>query len=102
MPELPGLPDDWRPAHRVWFEQAWAEHADKELLDERQAERDQDGQPTWHARRKLLDDGWVEYWLEPIQPTDARSPIRIAAWPEKRETDAQADAEAIVDEHHLD
>jgi hypothetical protein len=96
---------DWRPPHRVWLEEAWDKHPQRELLDERKRERGADGMPIWELVREVNEDGWVEYWQRQLGDpreqlaSDQGEPIRVASWPEKREIDAQKDAQAIVDEH---
>lgn len=102
--------DDWNRADEIlgadWidpgyarFKRAWEEHPQRELLDEHKRDVDENGMPKWHAVRELHEDGWVEYWQRPLDPTDTRAAICVGKWPEKVETDALKDAQAIVDEH---
>ena len=100
------LPDDFAllgPA-QVFLNEAWAAHLQRGLLEERGRERDENANLKWKVGRELADDGWLEYWQLTENPLDKREPIRVGAWPEKRETDALAEeqAQARGDEHNLD
>ena len=100
------LPDDFSllgPA-QVFLNEAWAAHSQRGLLEERGRERDENANFKWKVGRELADDGWLEYWQLTENPLDEREPIRVGAWPEKRETDALADEQeqARGDEHNLD
>jgi hypothetical protein len=110
-PEVPfelmsRLPDDFSllgPA-QVFLNEAWAAHSQRGLLEERGRERDENANLKWKVGRELADDGWLEYWQLTENPLDEREPIRVGAWPEKRETDALADEQAQTrgDEQNLD
>jgi hypothetical protein len=93
------LGDDWRPPGQRRLEHAWRNHNQHHLLDELQAERDQDGLPTWELHRVLDADDWAEVWLRPVDALDPRPPLRVGGWPLADETDDLADAEAVITEH---
>ena len=76
------LGEDWMMTGYRRFLEAWEKHPQRELLDERKGEVDEDG-------------GLVEYWLRAIDQTDERA-ICIGLSPEKVETDELADARRRV------
>jgi hypothetical protein len=98
---MPGLPDDWRPPARVHLERAWDAHPQRDLLNERKAERDGEGMPCWEMRAEPEegDPSWVAVWLRSADPRDSRPDIRITRYPASWEAEQNADAQAIADEH---
>lgn len=105
MPDDPdpadeGLGADWLDPAQRFLEHAWREHGQHDLLVALQAERDQDGlKRSETVRVDDLADGWVEFWLRPLDPLEVRPPIRIGAWPEKLEADERARAKSVFSEH---
>lgn len=97
------LPDDWRQPAQVWLEKQWAEHREREELENRSRERDEHGVKRWQLVREVTPDGWVEIRQKPAPESDPRrdelrAPIRAAVWPLKSEENALKDAQAIADE----
>ena len=87
---------DWLDPAQRFLEHAWREHERHDLLVERQAERDEEGLKRWETVRVLdPSDGFVEHWLRPVDPLEARPPIRIGGWPEALEADERAAARAV-------
>jgi hypothetical protein len=96
----PVLGEDWVDPRHLLLLNALESHPERELIEARQQERDAIGERRWALCRQLEDDGWVEVWLRPwpFDRFDARSPIRVGAWPEKEaELEPLARAQAIID-----
>jgi hypothetical protein len=86
---------------RVLLVKAVSSHPERERILELQQETDEYGERRWSLCRQVEDDGWFVVWLRPwpLDRFDERAPIRIGAWPLDVETDALADAQAVIDEH---
>jgi hypothetical protein len=95
------LPDDWHAPIRDLQEKVWREHPERERLEEFWRERDDDGERVWEQvlEPEPGNPDWTQLVL--VNRHEARSE-RVGRWPTKVVEDAQRDAEAIVDEHHLD
>jgi hypothetical protein len=102
----PGLPDDWAPPLRRLQEKVWADLPDRkrERLKALSRERDANGEKTWGERQEPDpdDDTWTVLVLHTVDPRDPRPDERIGRWPNSVPEDALRDAQAIVDEHHVD
>jgi hypothetical protein len=93
-------------------EQAMAalDPAIRERVIEYRRERDDRDQPTWEegleddppAEGEPEDSGWTWLMLRPVNPLDARSPIRLGRWPTKHVNQLYADERARAEEHDVD
>ena len=98
------LGEGWMMPGHVLLVRALEAHPRRELVKKLQMETDERGNRRWSLGRLVEEDGedpWVEVWLLPWphgRPDD-RPPILVGRWPLKLETDALAEAEAVVDEH---
>jgi hypothetical protein len=84
--EADGVPgESWTDPRDALLVKALTAHPERELIEQRQQETDAIGEPRWSLCRQLEEDGWVEVWLRPwpFDRFDARSPIRVGAWPEQ-------------------
>jgi hypothetical protein len=102
MTESEGLSDDWQPPLRRLQEDAWDKHPERGRLIELSRERDENGEKVWVERLEEDPDdaSWAMLWLRTVDPRDSRPDELIGRWPNSVPERAQADAQAIVDEHH--
>ena len=91
---------DGRPPGRVWLEDAWAEHPQRELLVERERERDASGERTWQllTEDEPDDASWAQHTMRSFDAFDPRPSIRVCRWPKPPEIDAVLDQQASADE----
>jgi hypothetical protein len=101
---MPELPEDWHPPQRDLAAKVWAEHPETERLEELWRERGEDGERLWKQELKYEPDGWTELWLLPVDEYDlSRTSERVGHWhTEGQEVGPVKDAQALVDEHHVD
>ena len=79
------------------FHEALDRHPQRELINKRSREVDENGRALWRFVRDV-EDGIVWYSQHPSDPTDDRGTV-IGAWPEDLELDDLADVQAIIEEH---
>ncbi len=97
------LPDDWHPPLRDLVAEQWEKHPERERLEGLWRERDENEQLKWKPELRYEADGWTELWLVPLDPRDPRPAERVGSWhTEQQELGPVKDAQAFVDEHHLD
>jgi hypothetical protein len=102
----PGLPDDWQPPLRGLQQKVWADQPDenRKRLEALVRERDEKGNRAWEEGLEPDpdDETWTVLVLRTVDPRDPRPNVRIGRWPNSVPAEAEARAQAIVDEHHLE
>jgi hypothetical protein len=98
------LGEEWMQPGHVLLLKALEAHPEREFIEELKRETDEHGERLWSLCRldeENVDDSWVEVWLlpSPRDRSEDRPPIKVGTWPLRLETDALADARAVIDEH---
>lgn len=111
----PPLADDWKPPIREVQAKLWHRHPQREMLDERYSERDEQGNPAWILCYEADEDDerFFVVWLRPTDPQDALRPadprherysqsVRVGTVAREALTAPIERAQLIISEHFLD